>query len=230
MKSTRHIPLSVRALAAALLACTAAAAFGAQPPWIEGRHYVSIEPAVPVQVPAGKVEVVEVFSFGCPACNQFQPIMKEIVAGLPANAQVVYVPASWNAAESWPLFQRAFFTAQALGIEAQTHDLMYDAIWKTGELAIVDPVTHQLKVPQPTIGLIARFFARTAGVTQQAVLDAAKSFAVDMKMMEADQLVKAYGVEGTPTLIVAGKYRINNSSVRSVEELAALVHYLVERH
>ena len=141
----------------------------------------------------------------------------------------MYVPASWNPAESWPLFQRAFLTAQILGIAERTHQALYDAIWKTGELAVVDPATHQLKRPQPTIGAIARFYARVGGVTQQQVLDTAKSFAVDMKMMESDELVKAYAVEGTPTLIVAGKYRVNNSSVRSVDELIELVLWLVNR-
>ncbi|MBV6417447.1 MAG: Thiol:disulfide interchange protein DsbA [Steroidobacteraceae bacterium] len=207
----------------------AQAAEPAASPWVEGRHYALIEPAQPTQVPAGKVEVVEVFSYGCPACNQFEPIMLQLAARLPKNAQLVHVPASWNAAESWPLFQRAYLTAQVLGIADKTHEAMYDAIWKTGELAVVDPVTHRLKEPQPTIGLVARFYARVGGVTQQAVLDTAKSFAVDVKMMEADELVKAYGVEGTPTLIVAGKYRVNNSSVRSADELIELVLYLVKR-
>ena len=197
--------------------------------WVEGRNYDLIDPAQPTHVPAGRVEVVEVFSYGCPACNQFQPIMTELAAKLPKKAQLVYVPASWNPAESWPLFQRAFLTAQILGIAERTHQALYDAIWKTGELAVVDPATHQLKRPQPTIGAIARFYARVGGVTQQQVLDTAKSFAVDMKMMESDALVKAYAVEGTPTLIVAGKYRVNNSSVRSVDELIELVLWLVNR-
>lgn len=211
------------------LAGTANAAATADAPWIEGRHYAVLQPAQPTQVPAGKVEVVEVFSYGCPACNQFQPIMAQLEARLPQKAQIVYVPASWNQGESWPLFQRAFLTAQILGIAERTHQAMYDAIWKTGELAVVDPVSHRLRQPQPTIGLVARFYAREAGVTQQAVLDTAKSFAVDMKMMESDEQVKAFGVEGTPTLIVAGKYRVNNSSVRSADELIDLVLYLVNR-
>lgn len=195
--------------------------------WVEGRHYDLIVPAQPTHVAPGKVEVVEVFSYGCPACNQFQPVMAELIARLPKTAQLVYVPASWNPAESWPLFQRAFLTAEVLGIAERTHQAMYDAIWKTGELAVVDYNTHQLKRPQPTLGEVARFYARVGGVTQQQVLETAKSFAVDMKMMEADGLVKAYGVEGTPTLIVAGKYRVNNSSVRSVAELIDLVVWLV---
>lgn len=230
MNLIRSAPAVVYALAAALAAMHAPVSIGAESPWIEGRHYELIEPAVATRVAPGKVEVVEVFSFACPACNQFEPIMEQIKAALPPEAQVVYVPASWNAAESWPLFQRAFHVAQVLGIEGRTHAAMYEAIWKSGELAVIDPITRRHATPQPTMGLIARFFARTAEVTQQAVLDVAKSIEVDLKMMESDQLVKAYGVGGTPTLIVAGKYRINNSSVRSVAELTDLVLHLVERN
>jgi thiol:disulfide interchange protein DsbA len=208
----------------------AGTAHAADARWVEGRHYELLVPAQPTQVPAGKVEVAEVFSYGCPACNQFQPVMHALIAKLPAKAQVVFVPASWNPAESWPLFQRAFLTAQALGIAGRTHEAMYDAIWKTGELAVVDATTHELKRPQPTLGEVARFYARTGGVTQQQFLETAKSFDVDMKMIQADDLVKAYRVEGTPTLIVAGKYRVKNSSVRSVEELINLTVWLVERN
>jgi len=146
----------VRALAAALLISPATATLGAESLWIEGNHYDLIEPAVPTQVPPDKVEVVEVFSFACPACSQFEPIMGQIKAALPPEAQVVYVPASWNAAESWPLFQRAFHVAQVLGIEERTHAALYDAIWKSGELAVIDPLTRRYMAPQPTIGLVAR--------------------------------------------------------------------------
>ena len=55
-----------------------------------------MQPAVPPNVPAGKVEVTEVFSYGCPACNRFAPFMRSLKQGLPANAVVNYVPASWN--------------------------------------------------------------------------------------------------------------------------------------
>ena len=58
---------------------------------------------------------MEVFSYGCPACNQFRPTMKKLKAACRANAQLVYLPASWNAAENWPMFQRAYITAQITG-------------------------------------------------------------------------------------------------------------------
>jgi thiol:disulfide interchange protein DsbA len=79
----------------ALLAPVLAPHAQAQMLWVEGEHFERINPAVPASTP-GKVEVTEVFSYGCPACFKFQVAMDKIKAALPANAQLVLVPASWN--------------------------------------------------------------------------------------------------------------------------------------
>src|SRR5215831_2635267 len=75
--------------------------------WSEGTHYVRLVPPQQTTVPAGKVEVMEVFSYACPACNAFQPVMEKLRHALPPNAQLVLLPASFNnTAEDWPMFQR----------------------------------------------------------------------------------------------------------------------------
>ena len=66
-------------------------------------------------VPVGKIEVMEVFSYGCIACNGFQPVMERLTRSLPPNAQIVLVPASFNPGEAWPIFQRAYFAAWTPG-------------------------------------------------------------------------------------------------------------------
>src|SRR5262245_26351007 len=83
--------------------------------WVEGRHYVLLNPAQRTHVAPGKVEVLEVFSYGCPACNVFQPTMEKLARSLPANAQIALLPASFSEAEAMPMFQRAFLAAQTLG-------------------------------------------------------------------------------------------------------------------
>jgi protein dithiol oxidoreductase (disulfide-forming) len=119
--------------------------------WTEGSNYDVLSPAQRTTVPKGKVEIMEVFSYGCPACNGFQPVIAALEHSLPANAQMVFLPASFKPEEDWPMLQRAYFTAQALGIATRTHQAVFDAVWKTGELAIADPVTHRLKNPPPSI-------------------------------------------------------------------------------
>jgi thiol:disulfide interchange protein DsbA len=210
---------------AGLLASTAHAAQA----WTQGKHYELLSPVQRTTVPAGKVEVLEVFSYGCVACNSFEPVMKRLKTSLPPNAQLAYLPASFKPSESWPMFQRAYFAAQALGIADRTHQAMYDAVWKTGELAVVDASKRQLRNPQPTLQDAARCYERLTGVKSEDFLAAARSFSVEAKMRAADAQVLAMQVPGTPCIVVNGKYRVNMDSLRTIEELGELVNHLVAR-
>jgi len=209
----------------ALLALTAAASAQAQN-WAAGVHY-SVIPTQRGNVPAGKVEVMEVFSYGCPACNSFRPVMKKLKAALPPNAHLTYLPASWNKQEAWPMFQRAYITAQSLGVADKGHEAMYDAIWTTRELGVTDP-SGRLRRDLPTIENAANFYQRVAGVKAADFLNASKSFSVDLKMRQADSQIIAMQVTGTPTLVVAGKYRLNNDKL-TTDEMVQLVRFLVAK-
>ena len=199
----------------------------AQAKWVAGQHYSVLAQAQRTQVPAGKVEVMEVFSYGCPACNHFQPTLKKLKASLPPNAQLVYLPASWNQAEAWPMFQRAFLTAQSLGVADKAHDAMYEAIWTTGELGVTEP-SGRLKKTLPSIEDTARFYERVTGVKAADFVKASKSFSVDLKMRQADSQITAMQVPSTPTLVVNGKYRLNNDNL-SYDDMIAVVNFLVAK-
>ncbi|MGA2397809.1 MAG: thiol:disulfide interchange protein DsbA/DsbL [Steroidobacteraceae bacterium] len=212
-----------------------AGAVPAQPPaavapaWVEGRNYVLVAQPQPTHLPAGKVLVTEVFSYACPACNQFRPYMQKLIKSLPPNAVVDYVPAAFNASEDWPMFQLAYVTAQALGVADRTHEAMYDAVWTTGELATTDASSGTLKSHMPTIEDAARFYQKQAGVPAAKFLEAAKSFGVDTQVRHDEDLMKAYGVDRTPTLVVNGKYRVNTQSAGGATQLVDLVIFLVRK-
>jgi thiol:disulfide interchange protein DsbA len=197
------------------------------PNWVAGKHY-SVIPTQRTNVPAGKIEVMEVFSYGCPACNSFLPVMKKLKAALPANAQLVYLPASWNKAENWPLFQRAYLTAQSLGVAEKAHEGMFQAIWTTGEIGVTEP-SGRLKKKLPTIEETARFYERVTGVKASDFVAASKSFGVDLKIRQADSQIIAMQVPSTPTLVVNGKYRVNNENIQSPEQIIDLVKFLVAK-
>jgi protein dithiol oxidoreductase (disulfide-forming) len=205
---------SMPRLAAVLLIIIACAALlpeaRAAERYVEGRDYYLITPAQATTVPPGKVEVMEVFSYGCPVCNTFQPTMEGLRRVLPANAQIVLLPAAFNPAEDWPMFQRAYITAQLLGVAERAHQGIFDAVWKSGELATTDPSSHTLKSPQPSLEQAAKVYARLTGVKPETFLATAHSFSVDMKIKAADAQILAMQVDGTPCLIVNGKYRVNN--------------------
>jgi thiol:disulfide interchange protein DsbA len=197
--------------------------------WTEGNQYEVLSPPQRSSVAPGKVEVMEVFSYGCPACNSFQPAMAALRHGLPVNAQLTYLPASFKPDEDWPMLQRAFFTAQALGIAERTHQAMFDAVWKTGELAIVDPATQRLKSPAPSLEDAAKCYHRLTGVSPETFQSTARSFGVEVRMRAADAQIVAMRVPSTPCIVINGRYRIDMNTLHSQDDLIGLVRYLVDK-
>ena len=223
----------VRALAVlfGLTLTAAATAADVASPWEAGKQYFVIDPPQrsTAPVPAGKIEVTEVFSYGCPACNFARTYIDKIAKSLPANAVMTYVPASFKPNEDWPMFQRAYLTAQTLGVADKAHGAMFDAVWKAdGPLAIMNADQRTLKPQMPTIEDAAKFYAQY-GVKAEDFAGTANSFAITTKMKQADAYVKATGTDATPTIIVAGKYRVTYQAAGGDwNVLEQLIHFLIQ--
>jgi thiol:disulfide interchange protein DsbA len=198
--------------------------------WVEGKHYFLIEPAQPTSHP-GKIEVTEVFSFGCPACNAFHTTADQIRKSLPAGAVMNYLPAAFRPDENWVVYQRAFYAAQALGLAEKSLDAMFDATWKTGETATYNLKGTGLKPKEawPTIEDIAQFYAKNFGVDAKEFVAVANSFSVNTKMKRADDLIKAYGIDGTPSMDDNGKYRYGPSTAGGYAQTIELTQWLVAK-
>jgi thiol:disulfide interchange protein DsbA len=215
--------------ALAVLMSSVCAPVKSAPAWTEGVNYFLIDVPHPTSLAAGKVEVTEVFSYACPACNLFVPTIHKLKASLPPNAVLDYLPASFNPSEDWPMFQLAYCTAQILGVADQAHDAMFNAVWQSGELAVVDSATRGLKSRLPTIEDAAKFYKAQTGVPVDKFVATAKSFAADVKVRADDSLVQQYGVDRTPTIIVNGKYRLNTESAGGADQVIELVKWLVAK-
>jgi thiol:disulfide interchange protein DsbA len=220
------MPRFVTVLLSTLLIVLVPAAHAAQS-WVEGKHYVRLPSPQHTNVAPGKVEVLEVFSYGCPACNHFQPVMERLRHELPANAQLNFLPAAFNTAEDWPMLQRAYFTAQSLGVADRTHQGVFDAVWKNGDLAVVDPSSNRLKNPLPSIEDAAQFYKKAAGVSPDKFLEVARSFGVEMKIRAANSQIQTMEIPSTPSIVVNGKYRVIMDSLNSNDEIIDVVRYLV---
>ena len=214
--------------AALLLAVAGALPAQGATTWTEGVNYFLVQPPRVPNVPQGKVEVTEAFSYACPACNSFQPTMRKLKESMPPNVVVDYLPASFNQAEDWPMFQLAFLTAQVLGIDQKTHDAMFDAVWKGGDLSILD-AGRNIKSRLPTIEDVAKFYSEKAAVPAEKFVATSKSFAVDVKRRATEDLLQAYKIDRTPTIIVNGKYRLHVESAGGADQLVDLVKYLVAK-
>src|SRR5258708_10945207 len=154
--------------------------------------------------------------------------MHKLKQAMPANVVVDYLPAAFNSAEDWPMFQLAYVTAQILGVDQQTHDAMFDAVWKGGDLSITDP-SRALKSRMPSIEDAAKFYSQHAGVPVEKFIATSKSFSADLKVRTAQDLIMGYKVDRTPTIVVNGKYRLHVESAGGTGQLVPFVTYPVAK-
>ncbi len=176
----------------------------------EGVEYQRIEPAIPTST-GDKIEVVELFWYGCPHCYDFDPYVKRWLMRKPGNVEFIHIPAVFN--KEWELHAQAFYAARALGVSGKFHDGLFDAMHQGGQ-----------KFPTPAS--LQTLFAEY-GVSKDDFDKAFSSFAVKSQVKRAVQMTKSYGIDGVPVLIVNGKYRIGSRGVRSYSEMLKVVDYLV---
>jgi thiol:disulfide interchange protein DsbA len=196
--------------ATAILLAFAAPAALAQG-FTEGKDYFRIEPAQPTSAP-GKVEVLEAFSYGCGACATVHPFVESWKKKMPAGAAFAYMPATFR--PDFALLARGYYAAEALGALESTHAKMFEAVRNKGRIASIEDV--------------ADLYAGL-GVDRAAFLAAASSFAVNAKVKRATQALPRYGVDSTPSFIVAGKYRVTGQSAGSYDRLFQIIDFLLAR-
>lgn len=198
--------------------------------WVEGKNYFLLQPQQPRLSTSDKVEVVEVFSYGCPGCYHSQPFMIKLAKSLPAYAEMKYLPVSFRPDENFPLYQRAFYTAQAFGVAKKAHNEMFNAIWKSGEIGTFDIASGRPKPHDkwPDIKDIAKFYAKY-GVDPKQFVATSESFAINTKMKRADQMVKNWMVPGTPSIVIDGKYRYNATSAGGYGQMLEMTEWLVNK-
>lgn len=202
-------------------ACSAgndnAAPAAAPAPWVEGTHYFRIDPAQPA-ANDGKVEVVEVFSYACPHCAHFAPYVDRLVADLPKGVTFRMIPATFS--PMWEPYARAFYAADALGLAQASHDAVFQAIWQAQSIP-----------PQgATLDNFASFYAGRYMVAPQRFLEIAQSSQTDARLIADVKREQAWGIDGTPSMVVDGKYRADAGSAGgSFEKLVELTQWLVQR-
>lgn len=212
--------MTVRALTllfAALLMPAIALAAGKStaprgPAPVEGTDFVRIEGGTPYAPKAGTIEVAEVFGYTCPSCAKFDPMIATWKATLPADVRVRYVPAPFGG--PWVPYARAFFAGEALGVTAQAHPRVFRALHEAGELP-----------RNPTADELASFYAGF-GVPAARFTAAYTAPAVDKQLEHARAFIERSGVEGTPALVVNGKYRVIGSSY---EDMLRIAEHLIAR-
>lgn len=180
---------------------------------VEGVDYAVIPEGQSWAPLDGQVEVVEVFSYGCVHCFHFQRLMDAWTPKQDADVRVTYLPAAFSAGDT---FARGFFAAQALGIDARAHHAMFSAVHRESRL------------PRSGAGIdaVAMIYAEHGPASQASIRAAMTSPETDEKLNAARAFVVRSGVEGTPTLIINGRYRV---TARSLDDTLAIADRLIAR-
>lgn len=177
----------------------------------EGKNYQKIVPAQPTNVAPGKVEVVEVFWYGCGHCFALDPAVEAWRAkGKPSYVEFVRVPAMWN--EGTRMHARVFYTAELLGKLDELHSLIFREVNVNGD-------------PLNTVDKIAAFFQQH-GVSKDEFTKAFSSFSVESKLQRADFLNKRYRIQSVPTVVVNGKYTTDVGTAGGEPQLFSLIDEL----
>jgi thiol:disulfide interchange protein DsbA len=164
-----------------------------------GTDYVEIAGGQPFQPGTGKIEVAEAFGYTCPHCAAFEPVVSAWKAKLPADVSFVAVAAPFGG--YWMPYAKAYYTAEGMGLLGKTHEAMFRALHLDRSLPVQGVTDEQIGAFYAKFGADAKTFASTMS-----------SFAVAGKLKRAEQFLVRSGVEGTPSIVVNGKYRIIGGS------------------
>lgn len=172
-----------------------------------GRDYKELSPAQPTHS-GEKVEVLEFFFYGCTHCFHLHPQLSAWEKKMPKDVALQYVPVIFR--DSWEGMARTFYALDALGQQRRLHDDLFDA-WNVKNIELGDEAQ------------ITNFVAQH-GVDKAKFSAAYNSFTMSSKVARSNQMVRDYGIRGTPTIVVDGKYVITGlEPAETIKVLDAVV-------
>jgi len=183
---------------------------------VAGVDYIELANGQPYAPLNGQIEVVEVFGYTCGACAQFEPLVKAWKARQPADVRFTPVPAAFGG--FWIPYARAYYAAEILGLREKTHEAMFNAVH----------VQRSLPVQGVTAAQLGEFYARHGG-DAKAFVAAYESFGLEARLNRAKQFAMRSQVDGTPTLVVNGKYTVQVTQTGGWEGMLNTVDHLVAR-
>ena len=210
----RDFSFSLTALAAGGLSVAGRAA-RAQGGFVEGQHFVRLATPAPTALrePGKRVEVVEFFWYGCPACNAFEPALEAWVKRQPADLQFRRVPVGFSVPHQ--LHQRLFYALEGMGQLEALHRRIFAAMHVQGNRMLTEK------------DVVAWVSAQ--GVDGERFAAEMRSMSVDTRARQARQLSDAYRIDGVPTLGVQGRFFTSGTLAGSFERALAVTDFLIQR-
>jgi thiol:disulfide interchange protein DsbA len=204
---------SIQVLTFVLLMSQAFSSFAQIERFVAGTHYTEL--AAPANTnDSSKVEVLEVFWYGCSHCFRFEPLIADWEATMPADVDFGRFPAMWNGLME--VHAQVYYTAEAMDALDVVHEHVFNAINIEG---------NRLQ----NEGQIGALFAKY-GINEDEFAKSFNSFSVRTKVNQAKQRMQAYEIRSTPNMIVNGKYLVaTGQSVLTQTDMLDVVDFLVEK-
>lgn len=202
----------MKKLSSLIAAIATAAVLGFTSNAMAAPGYEMVTPAQPT-TSKDKVEVVELFWYGCPHCYKLEPYVERWLKRKPKNVKFVRMPGVFRA--SWEIHARAYYTAEILGAVDKVHKPMFEAI-------------HEQKRRMNDEASIMGLF-QAHGISNKDFKRVFRSFAVETKLRRAKDMSRRYGVKGVPALIVNGKYRTSAQDAGGNAKIFKVVNQLVKQ-
>jgi thiol:disulfide interchange protein DsbA len=185
----------------------------------EGTHYTRLIPTQPTVGGSDKVEVAEIFWYGCNHCYDFETFINRWKDSMPANARLVRIPATWNPLVK--LHAQLYYTEEVLTKNGKLAD-------PERFRAAVFAEYHRRGNRMASIDSIQKIF-ETHGVSADDFKNTWSSFEVSQKLRIADDLQRRYSITGVPAVVVNGKYRSGAAEAGGYPRLLELVDELIAR-
>lgn len=180
--------------------------------YVAGRHYEILDSPSVTRDPS-KVEVVEVFWFGCNHCYELESYILPWKKTLPKDVDYWKSHATWN--PTLKIHARLFYSAKALGIEDKIVPGAFTAIQREGRF-----LTGNSEL---------EYFFKGFGVEKEKYLSVSNSFGVNNAVKQADNRMRQWTITGVPTLIVNGKYKVSGTREVGTDRLLDVVDFLIEK-
>jgi thiol:disulfide interchange protein DsbA len=180
--------------------------------YVAGRHYEILDSPSVTRDPS-KVEVVEVFWFGCNHCFALESYILPWKKTLPKDVDYWKSHATWN--PTLKIHARLFYSAKALGIEDKIVPGAFTAIQREGRF-----LTGNSEL---------EYFFRGFGVEKEKYFSVSNSFGVNNAVKQADNRMRQWTITGVPTLIVNGKYKVSGTREVGTDRLLDVVDFLIEK-
>lgn len=182
--------------------------------YVEGTHYERLPKPVPTS-DKNRIEIAEVFWYGCSHCYDFEPVINEWAKSLAEDVVLVKSPAMWDNQGVMANHARIYYTAKALGVDAVISPAAFKAL----------NVDRQ---PLRSEDDIAKLFTDN-GVAKADFDRTFKSFGVTSSVRQAESRQRSYRVQGTPEVIVDGTYRVSARMAGSQEATLKVADFLVDK-